>query len=239
MSTVFITGSGRRLGAGLALKFAEKGWNVALHYNSSKEKARETYRKVLEFGVKSCLVNSDVSDYKELENSFLDAADIIGLPDVLINNAGVFPKRKSIRELSLDEWDTTLNINLRGEFYASKIFAEKSKSGRIINISSVGGLEVWKNRIPYNVSKAGVIQLTKSLARSLAPDFSVNCICPGTIKIIGEAAADESEISTEKIPMKRIGTVDDIFDAAYFFASCSKYITGQILTVDGGYSLGR
>lgn len=239
MSTVFITGSGRRLGAGMAYCFAKKGYDVCIHYNQSKLLAEETYNKIIDLGVKSAIVKADVTNYDEMKKAFQEGIAHLGVPDLIINNAGVFPKRKSIKELNIEEWDSTLNINLRGEFITSKLFSEVAKNGKIINISSVGGLEVWKNRIPYNVSKAGVIQLTKSLARSLAPDFAVNCICPGTIYMENQPPADESEIDAKKIPMQRYGSIEDVFDAAYFFAECSNYITGQVITVDGGYSLGR
>ena len=106
-------------------------------------------------------------------------------------------------------------------------------------MASLGGTEVWKNRTPYNVSKAGVIQLTKSLARDLAPLVSVNCISPGTIEIKNESPSEPLRISNERIPFLRFGNIDDIFDAVNFFATASQFITGNNLIVDGGYSLSR
>jgi 3-oxoacyl-[acyl-carrier protein] reductase/pteridine reductase len=228
------------MGRAMAIEFAKKGWNIGLHYNSSEEKANETESLIKDLGVKCYKVKFDVRDFSAYKRGFQNIVEKLGVPNVFINNAGVFPKRKSLDNIELSDWDDTLNINLRGEFYGAKIFSEYAESGaKIINIASLGALEVWKNRIPYNVSKAGIIQLTKALARELAPKISVNCICPGTIVMPGEAAADSSEIDVQKIPMSRYGNTQDIFDAVYFFAECSPFITGQIINVDGGYHLSR
>jgi len=239
MGIVLITGAGKRIGRGLAIRFAEKDWGVIIHYNSSDEKASETEKYIRGLGVKVAIVKADVRNYQEVRKAFNDAVIEVGIPDVLINNAGIYPPPTQLKDISDKMWDDTLNINLRGEYYSAKVFSEIAKEGRIINFSSLGGLEVWKNRIPYNVSKAGVIQLTKALAKELAPNFSVNCICPGTIDIPEEPPTEKIKIDLDKIPMKRYGNVDDIFDAVYFFSTCSKYFTGQILCVDGGYHIAR
>ncbi|TAL70910.1 MAG: SDR family oxidoreductase [Bacteroidetes bacterium] len=239
MSIVLITGSGRRIGRGLAIRFAEKGWDVIIHYNSSDKKADETGKLIKEIGVRTITVKADVRNQGEIQNVFTKAVEQVGIPDVLINNAGIYPLPVQLNDISDELWNDTLNINLRGEFYFSKVYAEKAKEGRIINFASLGGLEVWNHRIPYNVSKAAAIQLTKALAKELAPGFSVNCICPGTIEIPDEPPSEKIRINPDKIPMKRNGNVDDIFDAVFFFSTCSKYITGQVLCVDGGYHISR
>lgn len=240
MKTVFITGSGRRMGRGIALEFAKLGWNVGLHYLQSQEMAEKTLDEVLNLGVKASLVRFDVRNYSDFRLGLQKSIEEVGVPDVLINNSGVFPKRKTLMELSVEDWNSAMNTNMRSAFFAAKIFSEYAKdNSRIINIASLGGLEIWKNRIPYNVSKSGLIHLTKALARELAPKIAVNAICPGTILIPNEQAADTSEIDVNKIPMQRYGNIADIFDAVKFFAECSQFITGQILNVDGGYHLAR
>lgn len=240
MKTVFITGSGRRIGRGLALKFAELGWNVGLHYFQSQEMAERTHAEVLSFGVKSSIVRFDVKNYGDFRLGMQKSIDEVGIPDVLINNSGIFPRAKTLMELSVEDWNSAMNTNMRSAFFSAKIFAEFARdNSKIINIASIGGLEIWKNRIPYNVSKAGLIQLTKALARELAPKIAVNAICPGTIIIPNEKAEDSSEINVSRIPMNRYGNIDDIFDAVKFFSECSQFITGQILNVDGGYHLVR
>lgn len=238
MKTVFITGSGRNLGKGLAIKFAEKGWNIALHYNTSKDSAEQTLKLIQSKNVKASLVHFDLKCTKDIQKGFDEIYDYHGNIDVLINNSAVYPNRAKLTNTSIDDWDEVMDTNLRSVFYCSKLFAEKSKDdGRIINIACLSSLEVWRNRIAYNVSKTGVLKLTEVLARELAPNISVNAINPGAIYIEGEASTAIPEVQLERIPMGRFGKIEDIFDAAYFFATCSKYITGQYLNVDGGNHL--
>ncbi|MCX7908541.1 MAG: SDR family oxidoreductase [Ignavibacteria bacterium] len=242
MSLVLITGSGRRLGKGLAIEFARKGWDVIIHYNQSKENATET-KKYIEknFGVKVFIFESDLSEINSALKNFEKIFREVGVPNVLVNNAAIFPERKFLNELDEEIWDKTISINLKAYLFVSQVYAKYAVQGsRIINIGSLGGIETWKGRIPYNISKAGVIQLTKSLAKELAPKISVNCVNPGTILIPYEPSEIDSPlVSIDKIPMQRYGTVFDIFDAVYFFSTCSNFITGQVLNVDGGYHLDR
>ncbi len=235
MSTIWITGSGRRIGRGLAIEFAKKGWDVAVHYNGSEAMAHKTVEDIQKLGRKTALVKADVRNHDEISNAFEEIVSSLGVPDVLVNNSGIFPPQTPLDKISADMWDNVLDINLRGEFYCSQVFASKARKGsKIINIASLGGLEVWKYRIPYNVSKAGVIHLTKALARELAPDIAVNSVCPGAIILPDEPAVETSDVPANKIPMKRYGNLMDIFDAIYFFATASDYITGQNIAVDGG-----
>ncbi|MFP4529374.1 MAG: SDR family NAD(P)-dependent oxidoreductase [Candidatus Kapaibacterium sp.] len=237
MPNVFITGSGRRIGKALAMKFADKGYDVAVHYNNSREGAEDAASQIRAMGRSASVVTGDVRSEDQMRSALTRAATELGGIDVLVNNAGVFPPPTPISELSVEEWDRVLNINLRGEMICSKIFAGMAVDGaRIINFASLGALEIWKHRIQYNVSKAGVVQLTRALARELAPRISVNCVAPGAILVPDEPNIHESEMApARKIPMNRYGTPDDIFDAVYFFATCSSYITGQTIAVDGGY----
>lgn len=240
MPKVFITGSGRRIGRGLALGFAGAGWDVAVHYNRSHEMAVRTAEEVRSHGVDCLLVRSDLRKKEEIKANFREIIDKFGVPDVLVNNAGVFPKAMKLEEVSEDIWDDVASSNLKSQFLVSREYCAIQKGkGRIINIGSLGGLEVWKNRIPYNVSKAGVIQLTKSLARELAPGITVNCVCPGTIVIPGEQPDDPMQVPVSRIPMARYGNNEDMFSAVYFFATCPDFITGQVLSVDGGYHIAR
>ena len=239
MPVVLITGSGKRIGKGLALRFARDGWDVIIHYNTSKTSAEDVRNQIISMGRDSVLIKSDIRSEEQVVDSFKNAVNGIGVPDVMINNAAVFPPQTPLSELNQDQWDDILNINLRSAFFFSKIFAEYAQeNSRIINISSLGGIKIWKQRIPYNVSKAGLIQLTKALAKELAPNIAVNSICPGAILVEDEPSENDIYvIAKNRIPMIRHGNVDDIYGAAHFFATCSKYITGQILCIDGGLSL--
>lgn len=240
MANILITGGGKRIGRHLSIAFAQIGWNVAIHYNQSEEMAKQTYEDVCSFGAKAVLVQADVRSRKEVSKAVATASEYLGGLDVLVNNAGVFPASSALADISEELWDDTLDINLRGEFYFAQSFAQiAQENARIINISSVGGSEVWRGRLPYNVSKAGVIQLTKALAIELAPKISVNCVAPGIIEMKDESPDEVFSVSTARIPMKRYGSTRDIFDAVRFFAEASGYITGQVLNVDGGYHLSR
>jgi len=180
----------------------------------------------------------DLKETKAIEKTFENVFKEFGVPDVLVNNAGIFPLRFALDELEEQVWEETIAINLKAYLFVAKVFSKFARDGsRIINIGSLGGIETWKGRIPYNISKAGVIQLTKSLAKELAPRISVN---PGTIFIPYEPnQIDSPMIPPNKIPMQRYGTILDVFDAVYFFATCSNFITGQVINVDGGYHLDR
>ena len=144
-----------------------------------------------------------------------------------MNNAGVFPDAYPTNDLPEGVWDAAMDVNLKAHFLFSQAFAKYAqKNARIVNIASIGGLEIWKQRIPYNVSKGAAIHLTKVLAKDLAPNISVNCVCPGTV--------DLPDSFGETKP-KNIVSVNDIFQAVYFFATTTPYITGQILLVDSSY----
>lgn len=234
MSTILITGSAKRLGRGLAIEFAKKGWDIILHYNTSQSEALATAQLIENSGVRVFPIQFDLSSYKAIEEGFEKIKADFPFPDVLINNAGIFPPMATLQDITPESWDSIMKVNLNAHLYTTKFFTKYAVgNSRIINIASVGGLEVWKHRIPYNVSKAGVIKLTKVLAKELAPRFSVNSICPGTITFEEEPVTE----SAEKYPMKRFATVQDLFDAAYFFATATNYITGQNICVDGGFTL--
>jgi NAD(P)-dependent dehydrogenase (short-subunit alcohol dehydrogenase family) len=243
--TVFITGSGRRIGRALALGFADAGWNVGVHYGSSRDEAIETLEAVRGRGVRGELYGADVRDREAIRSAIFEAADAFGSIDVLVNNAGVYPAAARIEDVSEQMWRSVVETNLYGEFYAAQAAAEvmlraegSGEAGRIVNLSSLGAFQIWKNRIPYNVSKAAVVQLTKSLARALAPRIAVNSVAPGAIEIPEEPAGG-GLLDAERIPMRRYGSVEDIFTAVWFFATTSSYITGQTLVVDGGLGIAQ
>lgn len=240
MSLVFITGAGRRIGKHLSIGFAKKGWDVAINYNSSVAKAIETMDICKTYGVNVNIYKADVSNKNEIMSIMNKIKDEMGVPNVLVNNAGVFPERTKIENIEEKLIDDTFAINLKGEFFTSQYFSQLAEpNSRIINIASLGGLEIWKGRLPYHISKSALLHLTRALAIELAPNISVNSVSPGAIQIADEPAEDSSLISVDKIPMKRYGTAEDIFDAVYFFATTTSYITGQNIIVDGGYHYSR
>jgi NAD(P)-dependent dehydrogenase (short-subunit alcohol dehydrogenase family) len=243
---VLITGAGRRIGRALALGFARQGWNVAVHYGHSADGADKTAEDVRSLGVEAVTVQADVRSRESIRAAIASAADHFGRLDVLVNNAGIYPPAKPIAEVDEELWRSVLETNLYGEFFAAQAAAEimlarqadsTTEAGRIINISSLGAFQIWKDRVAYNVSKAGVVQLTRALARTLAPHIMVNSVAPGAIEIPEEPAG--KMIAAERIPMQRYGSTDDIFNAVWFFASSATYITGQTLIVDGGLNIAQ
>jgi 3-oxoacyl-[acyl-carrier protein] reductase len=235
MKKVLITGSGRRLGKSLAIEFARRNWDVILHFNNSKEMAKKTQAEIIKLGVNCDIFQCDISNISEIELIFSKVFKDFGTPDVLINNAGIFPPQKDIFNISFKDVENSINTNTLPILFISKEFAKSAKdNSRIINIHSLGAVEIWKNRIDYNMSKSAALTLTKSIARELAPKISVNAINPGHIEM-EEKASDSTKNNLDNIPMKRYANVNDIFDAVYFFATCSNYITGQYLNIDGGY----
>lgn len=228
------------MGKGLALLFAGKGWDVAITYNRSAEGAFDVQTHIQSMGQKCEIASVDVRKRKEIELAFDYFSSKIGKPDVLINNAAMFPANVPFRELPEDNWNNTINNNLNSVYLVSQVFLSHAATpGRIINIASLGGIEVWKGRAAYHASKAAVIHLTHAMALELAPDVAVNAISPGTIVFSDEAPPEPVTPSESRIPMERYGTIKDIFDAANFFATCTTFITGQNIIVDGGYALKR
>jgi len=234
---VLITGGAKRIGKGLALKFAELGWDILFTYNTSEIEAKESKSEIEKYGVKCNIFQCDVTDVNAVENLFEELYSVVDYIDVIINNVGVFPKQKSFLELDRKQWDSTFDVVVNATFNTVKKYCEMQNKGRIINIGSVGGLEIWDRRIDYNVSKASLIRLSKAFARDLSPNFACNIVNPGLISFEESAEEDAKLLNVNRIPMKRFGNISDIFDAVYYFSTSSNYITGQMLNVDGGLHL--
>lgn len=235
MKNVIITGSGNRLGKHLALDFAKKGYKIVVHYHTSIESANEVHQLILDLGRDSILVQADLSNLRDIERLFATASKHCGKLDILINSASVLPQQMAVEEITSVDWNDIMNVNLKAYLFASQQFAKyASDSAKIINIASLGGQEIWRKRLLYNVSKAGVIQMTKALAREYAPKIAVNSVSPGIVSIPDEPSVNET-LSPNRIPYGRYAKPEEIFEAVYFFAECSNYITAQNLNVDGGY----
>ncbi len=238
MKTILISGGAVRLGAELVKKYHILGYQIVFLYNSSKveaERITDRYPKIK-------AIHCNLRDTETISDAYKKAESYFGVPDVLINNAGVFPKPIEVENLTEEDWDFALDINLKGHFFLSKAYfssvKQANRRGKIINIASLGGVEIWDKKIQYNVSKSALITLTKAMARNMAPCVAVNCISPGSLDLSQENEyKDTPYIKVEKIPMLRHGNADDIFQVAEFFANCSDYITGQNIIVDGGFNL--
>jgi NAD(P)-dependent dehydrogenase (short-subunit alcohol dehydrogenase family) len=232
-----VTGAGKRIGRSVALRLASEGADVVVNYRNSRVEAEQVAAKVKEKGRRVLAVQGDVSKRADVVALFDAVEKEFGRLDILVNNVGIFFAAK-FEELTEEQWDRILDANLKSQFLCSQMAApilRRSGHGRIINFASLGGLLAWPNYTHYCVSKAGVIMLTRCLARALAPEITVNAIAPGTISFDGDAP----EIAQDFIlrtPLQRTGTPKDIEDAVIFLAQ-SPFVTGQVIVVDGGRSL--
>lgn len=229
---VLVTGAARRIGRAIALELGRAGARVAVHYRGSAEEAERT---AAECGGKA--FQADLTSVREIERLFADVARSYGQLDALVNNAAVY-ERTPILKTTEEQWDRILTTNLKSYYFcaqqAVRLMLPRGE-GRILNISSLGGIRPWAEYGPYNASKAGVIHLTKSLAKELAPAIQVNSIAPGVIEF-GDPVPKEVQRQISATPAGRAGTGEDIAEAALYFLTCSRYVTGQVLAVDGGLS---
>ncbi len=238
-----VTGASRGIGKEIALSLAKEGAAVILNYNGSKEKAESAAEEIRAAGGKAETYQCNVSDFEACGAMIQDLIKQYGKIDILVNNAGI-TRDGLLMKMSEEDFDAVLGTNLKGAFntirHMSRYFL-KQKCGKIINISSVSGILGNAGQANYSASKAGVIGLTKSVARELASrGINVNAIAPGFIATdMVEAMTEDAKAKmTDAIPLKRIGITKDIANMAVFLASdASDYITGQVFAVDGGMSI--
>lgn len=231
-----VTGAARRIGREIALTLAGAGAPVAVNYRSSAADAEKTVAAIRSRGGQAVALQADVSSAGEVVQLVEATQEKLGPVDILVNNAGIFAPGEWDK-INEADWDLFMNVNLKSQFLCAQAVARGMKQrghGKIVNLASLGGLEVWSGYIPYCVSKAGVIHLTRLLARALAPEVQVNAVAPGTIQFPGE---EPDQRYMQRAPLKKTGRGKDIAGAVLFFCTGSDFITGQILTVDGGYSL--
>ena len=230
-----ITGGAKRIGRSIVEKLAAEGADIVINYASSKPDAESLAADIRKLGRRALAIPANVSIKQEVQQMFQKIEGEFSRLDILVNNAGMFSAADFL-ELTEEQWDAIMSTNLKAQFLCSQAAApllKRSGHGRIINISSLGGMLPWPKFTHYCVSKAGVIMLTKCMARALAPEILVNSVAPGTIQFPGE---EPDEDFIKRAPLQRTGKGSEIADAVFFFAT-TEFVTGQILAVDGGRSL--
>ena len=235
-----ITGATRGIGKQIAITLAKQGYNIALNYRKENEELENTKKEIEEIGVQVLAVKGDVANFEECENFVKQVIERFGQIDVLVNNAGI-TKDMLLMRMKKEDFEQVIDTNLVGTFNVTKNvvpYMMKARSGRIINISSVVGISGNAGQTNYSASKAGIIGFTKSLAKEIASrNIFVNAVAPGFIEtnMTDVLKDDVKQEIAKNIPLKRMGTAQDVANVVKFLASDdSSYITGQVINVDGG-----
>jgi NAD(P)-dependent dehydrogenase (short-subunit alcohol dehydrogenase family) len=230
---ILVTGSAKRIGRTIALRLAREGARVAIHYSNSEAEARETAAECGD----APIFRANLERVPEIERLFSELESHFGRIDGVVNNAARFTRFDPL-DVTEADWDYIHSVNLKATFFCCQQAARRmiaGDGGRIVNMSSLGGLRPWAHHAHYCASKAGVIMMTKALAKAFAPKVSVNSVAPGVIPMGKED--DRIRNLIVKTPASRAGTPEEIADAVVFFLTTSQFITGQVIAVDGGLSL--
>ncbi|MEX2156361.1 MAG: SDR family oxidoreductase [Gemmatimonadales bacterium] len=230
-----VTGAGRRLGQAIAIGLARAGCDIAVHYHGSAEGAEETARAVRGAGRRAELLRADLSDAAAARGLADQAARVLKRLDIVINSAAIMVLQP-VETVTPETWDATLDLNLRAVFFVSQgaIPHLRRAKGKIVNLADVAGLEPWPAYVPHGVSKAGVVTLTKALARALAPDIAVNAVAPGPVLLPDQWDAATREHIRATTPLGRLGEPADVVAAVRFLLADTDFVTGTVLVVDGG-----
>ena len=231
-----VTGAGKRLGRAVALRLASEGADVAVHYRGSDAEATEVVAQIEKFGRRAVAMRAELTSVEEIRALVQRVAHEFGRINVLVNSAANFLP-SSVISTTEEIWDASLDTNVKGPFFLAQAAAPwlRRSNGVIVNFADTGGILGWPGYIAHSISKAGMIMLTKTLAKALAPDVRVNAIAPGTITMPGDPPEWEQEF-VKLAPLKKTGAPEDIADAVVYLAT-AKFLTGHVLVLDGGRTL--
>jgi NAD(P)-dependent dehydrogenase (short-subunit alcohol dehydrogenase family) len=235
--SALVTGGAQRIGRAIALSLARAGADVTITYRTSADEAVETVDAIEQLGRKGYALACDVRSEESVRSAVAATIAEHGRLDVLVNNAAIF-ETVALDQMTLDQWNAVFDTNTRGPFLVAReaLAVLRSSRGRIVNIGSLGGLQAWAGHAHYCASKAALHMLTQAMAKAFAPEVSVNCVAPGWIEF-PEDRPDLGARFAATAPMRRNGTAEEVAQAILFFAVATEFITGQILSVDGGLSL--
>jgi pteridine reductase len=231
-----VTGAAKRIGRAVAVRLAEEGADVVVHYRSSKEEAAEAVAEIEKIGRRAAAIQADLGDVSQIKRLIAETGKQFGRLDILVNSAANFLP-SSIVSTTEQVWNASLDTNLKAPFFCAQAAAPllKRSRGTIINFADVGGLLAWTGYIAHSVSKAGVVMLTRCLAKELAPEVRVNAVAPGTITMPGDPPEWEEDF-IKLAPLRKSGRPSDVAETVVFLAR-SEFITGQVIVVDGGRTL--
>ena len=230
-----VTGAAKRIGRSIALRLAAEGADVVVNFLSSEDEAQQVGEGVRKAGRRASVIAADVSQSAQVKELFAAVDRDFGRLDILINNAGVYFDAP-FESLTEEQWDFTLNTNLKSQYLCAQAavpFMRRAGRGCIVNLSSIGAFQPKPSHVHYCVSKAGVVMMTRCLARALGPSITVNSVAPGKIQFPDEEI-DQGYV--RRTPLAKVGTGDDIADAVLFLIQ-AQFMTGQVLLVDGGRML--
>jgi len=241
-----VTGAATGIGRSAVLALARAGYDVALNYSSSEAAARETAAEAQKAGAKTLLVRCDVSDEPGVRAMLQAVAKAFGRLDVLINNAGTTAswKPRDLETLALDEWDRVFAVNVRGLFQVTRAAVPllRESQGCVVNTASIVGLRPGPQPLPYAASKAAVVNLTKTLAWNLAPDIRVNAVAPGWMegdwmkRMLKDKYGELMGKRAKATPLKRVVTAEDVAETMMSLIQSNRFVTGEVIVIDGGFT---
>ena len=241
-----VTGAATGIGAAATLALARAGFDVALNYGSSEAAARETAAAAGKLGARTLLLRCDVSDEQGVRAMLGSVEGAFGRLDALVNNAGTTAtwKPKDLETLSLEEWDRVFAVNVRGLFQVTRasIPLLRKSQGCVVNTASIVGLRPGPQPLPYAASKAAVVNLTKTLAWNLGPEIRVNAVAPGWMegdwmkRMLKDKYGDLMEKRAKATPLKRVVTADDVAETMMSLILSNRFVTGEVIVIDGGFT---